>query len=106
MPGQGYTVYSTPFLGLHQVIRPDGLYRSQQRFGMYRWHLLDPIHFRADLRVDIQALGWTSRHRYQPLHDDIASTGFFYLDRSSVPGPPLPSADDLEVGGVPIGPQT
>jgi hypothetical protein len=99
VPGQGYTTYSTPFLGLHQVIRPDGLYRSQQRFGMYRWHLLDPIHFHADLRVDVQALGWTSGHRYQPLHDDIASTAVFYLDRPWVPRPPLPSAVDLEVGG-------
>jgi Protein of unknown function (DUF2961) len=106
VPGQGYTTYSTPFLGLHQVIRPDGLYRSQQRFGMYRWHLLDPIHFHAELRVDIQALGWTSGHRYQPLHDDIASTAVFYLDRPSAPRPPLPSADDLEVGGEPAAPPT
>jgi hypothetical protein len=105
VPGQGYTAYSTPFLGLHQIIRPDGLYRSQQRFGMYRWHLLDPIHFHADLRVDIQALGWMSRGRYRPLHDDIASTAVFYLDRPSAPGRPmLPSADDLEVGLEPVEP--
>jgi hypothetical protein len=51
--------------------------------------------------VDIQALGWTSGHRYRPLHDDIASTAFFYLDCPSAPGPPLPSTDDLEVGGEP-----
>ncbi|EID16663.1 hypothetical protein MXEN_03524 [Mycobacterium xenopi RIVM700367] len=98
VPGQGYTAYSTPFLGLHQIIRPDGLYRSQQRFGMYRWHLLDPIHFHAELRVDIQALGWKSRGRYQPRHDDIASTAVFYLDRPSTTRPQLPDADDLEVG--------
>ena len=106
VPGQGYTTYSTPFLGLHQVIRPDGLYRSQQRFGMYRWHVLDPIHFSADLRVDIQALGWTSQRRYRPLHDDIASTAIFYLDRPSAPRPPLPDADDLEVGAEPMEPPT
>jgi hypothetical protein len=101
VPGDGYTSYSTPFLGLHQVLRPDGLYRSQQRFGMYRWHLPDPIHFQNDLRVDIQALGWMSRGRYRPLHDDIASTAVFYLDRPAAPGPALPSADDLEVGEPP-----
>ena len=28
------------------------------RFGMYRWHIIDPIRFDADLRVTIQALGW------------------------------------------------
>ena len=54
-----------------QVIRPDGLYQSQQRFGLYRWHVLDPIHFASDLRVEIQALGWQSGRRYRPLHDDV-----------------------------------
>jgi hypothetical protein len=104
VPGQGYTAYSTPYLGLHQVLRPDGLYRSQQRFGMYRWHLADPIHFHSDARVDIQALGWKSRHRYQPLHDDIASTAIFYLDRPAAPRPALPSLDELETGGEPMDP--
>ena len=74
VPGQGYTAYSTPYLGLHQIIRPDGLYESQQRFGMYRWHVPDPIHFTDAVRVDIQALGWRSGGRYLPRHDDIAST--------------------------------
>jgi hypothetical protein len=64
------------FLGLPQIIRPDGLYRSQQRFGMYRWHIMDPIRFEEDLRVTIQALGWRSGQRYLPLQDNIASTAF------------------------------
>jgi hypothetical protein len=102
VPGQGYTAYSTPFLGLHQVLRPDGLYRSQQRFGMYRWHVADPIRFHADLRVDIQALGWKSGHRYQPLHDDIASTALFYVDTPEGTGPELPGLDELAVGGEPM----
>jgi hypothetical protein len=97
VPGQGYTVFSTPFLGLSQVIRPDGLYKSQQRFGMYRWHVMDPIRFERDLRVTIQALGWRSGRRYLPLQDDVASTAFYYLDATSSPRPPLPGADGLEV---------
>ena len=97
VPGQGYTAFSTPYLGLHQVLRPDGLYRSQQRFGMYRWHVPDPVHFAADLTVDIQALGWRSGQRYLPLHDDIASTAFFYLDRPTARRPETPDADALEV---------
>ena len=40
-PRGEYRVYSTPFLGLPEVIKPDGLYQSQQRFGMYRWHIMD-----------------------------------------------------------------
>lgn len=97
IPGQGYTAFTTPYLGLHQIIRPDGLYDSQQRFGMYRWHVLDPIHFDVGLTVDIQALGWRSGGRYLPLHDDIASTAFFYLDRPTANRPAAPGVDDLEV---------
>jgi hypothetical protein len=86
------------------VIRPDGLYVSQQRFGMYRWHLLDPIFFAERLRVDIQALGWRSGWRYLPLRDDIASTSLFYLDGPTTNRPPTPSADDLEIhlGTAPV----
>lgn len=106
VPGHGYTAYTTPYLGLHQILRPDGLYHSQQRFGMYRWHIADPIHFHSDLRVDIQALGWKSRGRYQVLQDDIASTALFYLDRPTTTRPVLPGADDLAVFGAPMDPLT
>jgi hypothetical protein len=97
VPGQGYTTYSTPYLGLPQVIAPDGLYSSQTRFGLYRWHLADPIRFAADLRVDIQALGWRSGGRYLSLRDDIASTGLFYLDSPTAQRPAPPTADVLEI---------
>ncbi|HUS17099.1 MAG TPA: glycoside hydrolase family 172 protein [Chloroflexia bacterium] len=97
VPGQGYTAFTTPFLGLSQILRPDGLYRSQQRFGMYRWHIRDPIRFQADLRVTIQALGWRADGRYLSLQDDIASTAFWYQKETSVARPPAPDADALEV---------
>ena len=96
VPGQGYTAYSTPYLGLHQIIRPDGLYESQQRFGMYRWHVPDPVRFAEDIRVDIQALGWRSGGRYLQRHDDIASTALFYLDAPSASPPSSPTLDELE----------
>jgi hypothetical protein len=92
-----YGSFSTAFLGLHQVIKPDGLYRSQQRFGMYRWHIMDPIRFDADLSVTIQALGWRSGGRYLPLQDDIASVAFWYQTEPHVTYKPLPDADGLEV---------
>lgn len=97
LPGQGYTCFSTPFQGFHQVLRPDGLNRSQQRFGMYRWHIMDPIRFSSELRVTIQALGWRSGGRYLPLRDDIASTAFWYQQEASSPRPPAPDIDALEV---------
>ncbi|HEY3505950.1 MAG TPA: glycoside hydrolase family 172 protein [Actinocatenispora sp.] len=97
VPGQGYTAYTTPYLGLPQVIRPDGLYDSQQRFGMYRWHIPDPIRFERGCRVTVQALGWRSGGRYLPLTDDIASTALWYgADPGGAPGGEL-GADALEV---------
>ncbi len=95
--GVGYCEFSAPFSGLPQVIRPDGLYDSQQRFGMYRWHIMDPIRFQRDLRVTIQALGWRSGGRYLPLQDDIASTAFWYQSEPHAPFPALPDRDGLEV---------
>ncbi|WP_031465432.1 glycoside hydrolase family 172 protein [Sciscionella sediminilitoris] len=97
LPGEGYTAYSTPYLGLPQILRPDGLYRSQQRFGMYRWHIPDPLRFSENLRITVQALGWRSLDRYLPLQDDMASTALFYLDRTSTHRPPEPDYDRMEV---------
>lgn len=96
-----YQEYTTPYAGLNQVIRPDGLFASQQRFGMYRWHLRDPIRFQHDLRVTIQALGWYADGRYRPLQDDIASVAYWYQTEPHVPFPPLPGIDQLETGGRP-----
>ena len=77
------------------MIQPDGVYKSQQRFGLYRWHVMDPIRFRDDLRVTIQALGWRPRKQrtYLPLQDDIASVAFWYqtLPTLLVPDPADPS---------------
>jgi hypothetical protein len=92
-----YQEFTTPYAGLHQVLRPDGVYRSQTRFGMYRWHITDPIRFQQDLRVTIQALGWRSGGRYLPLQDDIASVAYWYQTLPTAPFPSLPDRDTLEV---------
>jgi len=92
-----YTEFSTPYSGLAQVIRPDGLYDSQTRFGLYRWHIADPIRFEKDLKVTIQALGWMKDGRYLPLQDDIASAAFWYQTEPHKSFPKLPAKDELEL---------
>lgn len=97
-PGGQYQSFSSPYSGL-QVMRPDGLYQSQQRFGMYRWHIGDPIRFAQNIRITIQALGWraASTRQYLPLQDDLASVAFWYQTLPTAPFPVLPSRDFLEI---------
>jgi hypothetical protein len=92
-----YEAYCTPYAGLHQILRPDGVYGSQMRFGMYRWHLTDPVRFEQDLRITVQALGWRSEGRFLPLQDDIASVAYWYQTEPHSPFPALPDKDALEV---------
>jgi hypothetical protein len=92
-----YSEFTTPYSGLCQVIKGDGHYQVSQRFGLYRWHITDPIRFDKDLKVTIQALGWRSEGRYLPLQDDIASTVFWYQTEPHGTFPALPDKDGLEV---------
>lgn len=92
-----YQEFTTPYAGMPQVIRPDGVFQSQTRFGLYRWHITDPVRFEKDLRVTIQALGWRSGGRYLPLQDDIASVAYWYQTLPTAPFPALPDRDYLEV---------
>jgi len=90
-----YIPFSTPYAGLLQVM-PDNLYeKAGQRFGLYRWHITDPVRFETDLKVTMQALGWQSEGRYLPLEDDISSTTFWYQTEPHAPFPKLPSREEL-----------
>jgi hypothetical protein len=92
-----YHEFTTPYSGLPQVIRGDGHYQVMQRFGLYRWHIMDPVRFEKDLKVTIQALGWRSGGRYLPLQDDMASVAFWYQTEPHAKFPKLPAKDYLEI---------
>ncbi|MBE6694539.1 MAG: DUF2961 domain-containing protein [Ruminococcaceae bacterium] len=92
-----YTEFSTPYSGLSKVGATDQLYRPQKYFDMYRWHVTDPIYFKEDLRVTIQALGWRSEGRYLPLQDDISSVAYWYSDNLDDDYPALPDFNGLEL---------
>jgi hypothetical protein len=92
-----YKEYCTPYAGLHQVIRPDGTYNANQRFGLYRWHIVDPIRFEKDLRITIQDLGWRHGGRYLPQKSDISSVAYWYQAEPHSKFPKLPAWKELEV---------
>jgi hypothetical protein len=91
-----YTEFTSPYTGVPQVIRPDGMYDSVQRFSLYRWHIPDPVRFHHDLKVTIQAIGWQPGGRYLPLQDDVASTAFWYQQEPHKKFPQFPTRDELE----------
>jgi D-arabinan exo alpha-(1,3)/(1,5)-arabinofuranosidase (non-reducing end) len=92
-----YQPFATPYCGMPQVIQPDGTFSSQTRFGLYRWHISDPVRFQADLRVTIQDLGWYRDRRYLPRQDDISTVAYWYQTLPSPPFPALPGKDALEI---------
>jgi len=88
-----YQPFNTPYAGMPQVIQS----KEQPRFGLYRWHIMDPIRFEKDLRVTIQALGWQSEGRYLPLKDDLSSVAFWYQTEPHAAFPKLPTKEALKV---------
>jgi len=99
-----YQTFSTPYTGLAQVLPPEVIYVPGQRFGLYRWHVVDPVRFTEDLKVTIQALGWQSGGRYLPLEDDIASVAYWYQAEPHAKFPPLPAKEELAVKPISIAP--
>lgn len=91
-----YTEFSTAYSGLHQVVRGDGHYNVMQRFGLYRWHIMDPIRFEKSLKVTIQDLGWRSEGRYLVQQSDISSVVYWYQTEPHQSFPKLLSKDELE----------
>jgi hypothetical protein len=93
-----YTIFSTPYAGLVQVFPETEYEKTGQRFGLYRWHITDPVRFEKDLKVTIQALGWQKHeggNRYLQLEDDIASVAYWYQKEPHGKFPTLPNKDQL-----------
>lgn len=57
---------------------------------------MDPIFFKDDLKVTIQALGWYDGKPggYRPLADDIASVAYWYQSEPHAKFPKLPEVKD------------
>ncbi|MDR3708032.1 MAG: DUF2961 domain-containing protein [Capsulimonadaceae bacterium] len=86
--------FSAPFLG-YPLGECDN--RPGNRHGLYRFHIMDPIRFEADLKVTMQAIGWRSEGRYLPLQDDIASVAYWYQTEPHAPFARLGDRNALEV---------
>jgi Protein of unknown function (DUF2961) len=91
-----YQTFSTPYSGLVQVLPVDKDYEPGQRFSLYRWHITDPVHFKKDLKVTMQALGWKTGGLYLQANTDMSSVAFWYQKEPHQTFPKLPSRDELD----------
>ncbi len=92
-----YTIFTTPYAGLVQAIPGEVTYRAGQRFGLYRWHVVDPIRFKKDLRITIQDLGWRNGGRYLPQNSDISSVCYWYQTEPHAKFPKFPDWEEMEM---------
>lgn len=93
--GFGGESYSAPYFGFQQVTGKSG--EPGCRMTLYRFHVQDPVYFKSDLKVTMQALGWRGEGRYLPLQDDIASVVYWYQTLPHTPFAPVPPRNDREV---------
>lgn len=95
------TEYSTAYAGFHTFNKTDlatqyYLKDRERRIGEYRWHILDPIRFKSDLKVTLQSLGWKSPVRYRLLEDGYSSVAFWYQAEPHAAFPKLPDDAALQ----------
>jgi hypothetical protein len=64
---------------------------------LYRFHVQDPVFFKRDLKVTMQAIGWRSEGRYLPMQDDISSVVYWYQTLPHAGFPQLPARNLREI---------
>lgn len=87
--------FSAPYLGFLQVRGTSG--EAGARMTMYRFHVQDPVFFRSELKVTLQALGWRGEGRFLPLQDDMASVAYWYQTLPTAPLESIPDRNAREI---------
>jgi len=87
--------FTAPYLGFLTARGKSGDVGT--RMTLYRFHVHDPVYFKKNLRVQMQALGWRGEGRYLALQDDIASVVYWYQTLPHAPLPALPKRNLREI---------
>ena len=91
---ENYTSFSGPYTGFHYFRDLEKYPKYRSMIGQYRWHIMDPVRFKQDLKVTIQSLGWKSEGRYKELEDDLSSVAYWYQSEPHNAFPKLPEVDN------------
>lgn len=88
---KSYQTYSGLYSGMYAIYGDNReFYNGQQRFLLYRFHIVDPIHFETKFRMTLDNMGWTG-----PRYDDYTSCAYWYQTLPSAPLKPLPSDKEM-----------
>ena len=79
--------YSAPYVG-YPLYDDDGAHPPYH--GLYRWHIPDPIRFREDLRVTVQAIGHDGTGLFER-SDDVSTVAYWYQREPHEEFPELPN---------------
>ncbi|MEZ5106568.1 MAG: glycoside hydrolase family 172 protein [Draconibacterium sp.] len=92
-----YTPFSGPYSGFHYFRNLEKYPKYRSMIGQYRWHVMDPVRFKQDLKITIQSLGWKSEGRYKQLEDDISSVAYWYQSEPHNLFPTLPEWNKISM---------
>lgn len=95
------TTYNSPFMGYPYHGTESGTaafygYDAVPCHGLYRWHIMDAVRFKKDIRVTVQQIGHNGDHLFERA-DDVASVAYWYQDAASIARnitPLLPGKDE------------
>ncbi len=92
-----FTPFSGPYTGFHYFRNLEKRPQYRSMIGQYRWHVMDPIRFKKDLKITIQSLGWKSGGLYKHLEDDISSVAYWYQNEPHNAFPTMPEFNKLQI---------
>ncbi len=90
-----FTPFNGPYTGFHYFRDLEKRAKYRSMIGQYRWHVMDPVRFKEDLKITIQSLGWKSGGRYKHLDDDLSSVAYWYQNEPHQTFPKIPSVEKL-----------
>jgi hypothetical protein len=90
-----FTPFNGPYTGFHYFRDLEKRAKYRSMIGQYRWHVMDPVRFKEDLKITIQSLGWKSEGRYKHLEDDLSAVSYWYQSEPHQPFQKLPSVEVL-----------
>jgi len=92
-------IYNSPYLGHPYLNNPgncngngfEDVFTPMR--GFYRWHILDPICFKDDLKVTVQQIGLAKNGLYER-QDDYCSVAYWYQNEPHCAFPEIPEREE------------